>query len=157
MDSPLTSRLQPSVASQTPATLKAAQVYDVDDTTYYPPIGHMNYTELSQYQRAHFQQYEYDGSAKQNERMDMDVGRLEFHEGTPPFRVPWLWKDYLGAWAGLAQHGFTQWNYRLYLRPPLAPNVQPRESKSVRGITQRMTTFTGMVRIPSIYVPSSVG
>jgi hypothetical protein len=142
----------------------STQVYDPQVVNYgsvpFTPGAprDVNYLSLTPAQRAQFQRFQYDRSNASNEpRLEQDVGRMEFQEGTPPNRIPWLWKDYIGAWAGLAQHGLTQWNYRLYLRPPGSANFQSRESKSVRGITQRATTFTGMQRIPAVYVPSSVG
>ena len=143
-----------------PTQLPSTQVYDplaIEAGTVYTPQGHASYLDLTPAQRAQFQRFEYDRSKATDERLEQDSGRLHFQEGSPPNRIPWLWKDFLGAWAGTAQHGFTQWNYRMYLRPPVSPVHVTRATKSVRGITQRVAFNSGMVRIPAVYVPSSVG
>lgn len=141
----------------------AAQVYDPDvigsGTIPLTPGAprDTSYLALTPAQRSQFQRFQYDYSGATVERLEQDTGRLVFQEGSPPNRVPWLWKDNVGAWAGLAQHGFHQWYDTLYLRPPLSPNFASRERLSMRGITQRVTTFTGVQRIPAVYVPTSVG
>jgi hypothetical protein len=80
------------------------------------------------------------------------------NESPAPTRIPRFWNDGLNAGAGLSQYGFTQQNYRIFIKHPwLGRSGFPtRGIRAVSGVTAQMSTAS-TVRIPAIYVPSAVG
>jgi hypothetical protein len=80
------------------------------------------------------------------------------NESPAPTRIPRVWNDGLNAAAGLNQYGFTQQNYRLFIKHPWLGRVPfpTRGIRSISGVTAQMSTAS-TVRIPAIFVPSAVG
>ena len=83
------------------------------------------------------------------------VGYSPIDYGPAPQRAPKLFKDANSAWDGIGQHGYTQWNYRaqiMHLRP-----AQPtRGYRSVSGVLSGQGPTASRIRVPAIFVPSSV-
>lgn len=82
----------------------------------------------------------------------------DLDESLPPTRIPRVWNDGLNAAAGLMQYGFTQVNYRLFIKHPWLGRVRypTRGIRSVSGVTAQLSSAS-TIRIPAIYVPSAVG
>ncbi len=87
-----------------------------------------------------------------------DIGPGSLNESPAPTRIPRLWNDGLNAAAGLNQYGFTQQNYRAFLKHPWLGRVPfpTRGIRAVSGVRAQMSTAS-TVRIPAIFVPSAVG
>lgn len=87
-----------------------------------------------------------------------DRSSLALNESPAPTRIPRLFNDGLNAAAGLMQYGFTQVNYRLFIKHPWIGRVgfPTRGIRGVSGVRSQLSTAS-TVRIPAVYVPSSVG
>lgn len=89
---------------------------------------------------------------------DSKLSQIFLDHERPPSRIPRLWKDGMDMGAGIAQRGFTQWNYRLFLAHIWTGRV-PQPTRGIRSISgvRQVYPSASRARIPAIYVPSVVG
>jgi len=81
-------------------------------------------------------------------------------EEPAPTRIPRVWNDGLSAAAGLDQYGFTQQNYRLFLKHVFFSRTSPQATRGIRavsGVSAPNGPTASRIRIPAIFVPSAVG
>lgn len=82
------------------------------------------------------------------------IGYSQLDYGPTPIRIPRLWRDGIRYWDGIAQRGYTQQNYRLFLFH-LRPSAPTRGYRSVSGVLAGGPTSSRR-RIPAVFVPTAV-
>ena len=76
--------------------------------------------------------------------------------GPIPQRIARLNKSYVSAWQGIQQWGYTQTNMRLNMRPVGPWRDKTRGTRSVSGLANVQVQGSGTMRIPAVFVPTSV-
>jgi hypothetical protein len=83
------------------------------------------------------------------------IGYSPIDYGPTPIRIPRLWHDGIRYWDGIAQRGYTQQNYRLFLFH-LRPSAPTRGYRSISGVLANGGPTSSRRRIPAIFVPTAV-
>jgi hypothetical protein len=81
----------------------------------------------------------------------------QLNYGPAPFRIPRLNKPYMRECAGVSQWASRQAAHDIWMRPPAIPRA-PWGARTISGVMQRTAAGpASFVRIPAIFVPSSIG